>query len=356
MSILHTIPIRVRGRFKAVKHTGHKYDDHGNIVEFGKVLEETSFGNNTITKTGFNKMLGATPAVGGGGTSGELVFVAGTGNTAPAESQSTLVSYAGKTNTHVSTTTTRNVTPDVNGDVWWRTTYRVTFNPGSLGSGAVNIAEFGVVMGTAIGSVTGSTPIGARGLPVDGGGDPTTVSLDASTEYLDAIWEYTEWIPASVTGSVNLTIDGDVIAHDYEVRPIWFDNTGGSFNNRGWKNASALSGWTFQAVLSVGVYDATNSNTVAYEGPLAAITGANPGGTYNASNMPSAMVMAAYTTDSKLRDVELVWTPAYGNIDIGVVRVHLGHTQWQVSYDPVIEKIDTKQLKLTFRFAMANKE
>lgn len=353
----HEVAVKCRGRFRAIKHTGHTFDELGNVVKYGDVIEETPFGDNKITLTGFNRMLGRAPASGGSGSMGSVIFVAGSGNTTPAESQSTLVSYVGKTNTHVSTTTTRNVTPDGSGNVMWRVTMRVTFNPGSLGTGSKNIAEAGIVMeGISIGSVNGSTLVGARGLLVDGGGSPTTVSVNADVEYLDLIWEYTEWIPASVTGTVSLTIDGATVVHDYEVRPCWFENTGGSYNNRGWQNMGALTGPALSATRTVGTYDKANANTVALEGPLGALYGANPGGTYADANMPVSMTLAAYTTDSKYRDVTMVWTPLYGNVagGIGAVRVHMGHSQWQVSYSPKIAKINTKQLNLTFRITMAN--
>lgn len=357
VTVQHEVAIKCRGRFRAIKHTGHTFDELGNVVKYGDVIEETPFGDNKITLTGFNRMLGRTATLGGSGSMGTVIFVAGSGNTTPAESQSTLVSYVGKSNTHVSTTTTRNVTPDVNGNVMWRVTMRVTFNPGSLGTGSKNIAEAGIVMESiAIGSVNGSTLVGARGLLVDGGGSPTTVSVNADVEYLDLIWEYTEWVPASVTGSVTLVIDGSNVVHSYEVRPCWFDNVGGSYNNRGWKDVGALTGPALSAVSSVGAYDKANSNTAVFDGPLGALYGANPSGTYADANVPTSMQLQVYTTDSKYRDVQLVWTPLYGNVagGIGAVRVHLSHSQWQVSYSPKIAKVNTKQLNLVFRISMAN--
>lgn len=353
--LVHNVPIKCRGRFQLIKHTGHKYDEAGNVVQYGEVIEETSPRNNTITLVGFNSMLGAFSGLNGNGTMGILSFVLGSGNTSPSEADSTLVNYAGKSNTHVSTITTRNVTPNLDGDVMWRTTYRVTFAPGSLGDDFVNITEAGVVMGSVtFETINGSTLVGARGLLEDGEGDPTSVSLDASSEYIDLIWEYTEWVPAVITGTVTLSIDGSSVVHNYEVRPCWFENTGGSFNNRGWKNMGALAGPAFAPVFSA-VYDASNANTVALTGPLGALYGENPTGTYDTDNRPSAMIVQPYTSNSKYRDIELVWTPLYGNIDIGAIKINTSHFQWQMSLNPVIDKMNTKIFRITIRTLLANR-
>lgn len=342
-----TIPanVRVTGRFKAVVHTGHKFDEFGNIVEFGEALRETPFGRNTITYTGFSKILQS--------QGGSLVMVAGAGNTTPAITDTTLVSYLGKSATLATQATTRNTTPDINDEVWWRTTYRITFAPGSLGGGSVNVAEAGISTNVSLGDVTSSTPLVARGLLVDGGGSPTTVSVNNAVEYLDIIWEYTEWLKASATGTVSLTIDGTPTIFDYEVRPYYFDNTGGSFNYGGWSNAGSLSIPGF-SIYSSGTYTNPWLSNV-FSGPLVAITG-NGLGDGTSSDIPIVST-DAYVTNSLERTLKHTWLPAYANISggIGVFRVHLGHTCWQVSFDPKIAKINTKQLDMFWKFTMANR-
>lgn len=342
-----TVPIRCEGRYRTIVHTGHEFDEFGNVVKFGDVLRETPFGKNIITLTGFSKILQ------GGGSS--LAMVAGSGNTTPVEGDTTLVAYLGKSATVVSQTTTRNVSPDVNNEVWWRVTYRVSFAPGSLGSGAVNVAEAGSSISVAIGSITSATPLISRGLLVDGAGVPTTVSLDATNEFLDIIWEYTEWVKASVTGSVNLTIDGTVTAHNYEVRPYYFDNTGGSFNYWGWADAAASTVPGYSVVNAKSGYPFAAS-TCAFAGPLGVITG-NSLGNAVALNVPTLMTTNAYVTNSKNRTLRTSWIPNEANIagGVGVIRPNLGHAQFQVSLTPKIAKIDTKQLDLYWTYAMANR-
>ncbi len=345
LEIILPVAIHSRGRYRAIVHTGHKYDKFGNIVEFGKTLRETPFGKNIITYTGFSQILQ--------NQSGNLVMVLGSGNTTPAIGNTTLVSYLGKSATLASQSTTRNTTPDVNNEVWWRTTYRVTFGPGSLGGGSVNVAEAGIVANVGLGSVTSSSPVLSRGLLVDNVGSPTTVSVNNAVEYLDVIWEYTEWLKASDTGSVDLTIDGVVTTFSYEVRPYYFDNVGGSFNYGGWSDAGSLTLPGF-SIYGSGTY--TNpwlSNVFA--GPLVAITGDGlGGGTY--SNIP-IITTDAYVPNSLERTLKMTWLPIYGNISggIGVFRVHLGHTCWQVSFSPKIAKVSTKQLDMFWSFSMANR-
>lgn len=346
-TIIIPVEIRTRGRFRAVVHTGHTYNKFGDIVKLGDILRETPFSNNKVTLTGFNNIFV--------GAATNITMVAGSGNTTPAESNTTLTSYLGKTTTFASSSVTRNTTPDGNGDVWWRCTKRMTFGPGSLGGGSVNVAEAGIVVNPD-GTVTGSTPVSARGLLVDGSNNPTTVSLNNALEYLDIIWEYTEYIKASVTGTVDLTIDGSIITHDYEVRPYYFDNTGGSYNYGGWVDVGSTA-WVNWSPVGDDTYSwpwATN----CFTGSLVAISGTvdGKGGLGNGvRNDIPILTSAAYTPNSKTRALNCTWLPVYGNKNITVVRVNLGHTSWQVSYNPAIAKVDTKQLDLQFVLTYANK-
>lgn len=342
-----TVPIRCEGRYRAIVHTGHEFDEFGNITKFGEVLRETPFGKNIITLIGFSKILQ--------NQGGSMVMVAGSGNTAPVEGNTTLVAYLGKSNTIATQATTRNVSPDVNNEVWWRTTYRFSFGPETLGAGAINVAEAGISTAVSINSVTSSTTLLSRGLLVDGAGNPTTVSLNATTEFLDIIWEYTEWVKASVTGSVNLTIDGVVTSHSYEVRPYYFDNVGGGYNYSGWADAGSLSIPGYSTNNSKSGYP-LSAATCAFAGPLVAITG-NGLGNAAAANVPNLMSTDAYVTNAKNRTFRTTWVPTEANIagGVGVVRPNLGHAQFQVSFTPKIAKIDTKQLDLYWTFAMANR-
>jgi hypothetical protein len=342
------IHVRSRGRFRAVVHTGHECDQFGNITKHGLILRETPFGNNKITNTGFSKLLSNTFSA--------MVMVAGAGNTAPDEDDTSLVSYLGKSNTVATWTTTRNTVPDGNNEVWWRVTARVTFAPSSMGGGAVNVAEAGITTGVAVGSVNSSTPVSARGLLVDGSDLPTTVSVDNAVEYLDIIWEYTEWVDASVTGVVSLDIDGVPTDFDYEVRPYYFDNTGGSFNYAGWAPPGSMSLPGFAPIANKSGYPRQYA-IAAFAGPIGAITG-NVLGASAVIDIPTAVSVDAYVANSKQRTFRTTWLPTEANIaggGIGAIKMTLGHANFQVGFSPKIAKINTKQLDLYWTYAMANR-
>lgn len=342
--------VQSTGRFRAVVHTGHVCDELGNILRHGVILRETPFGRNKITLKGFEEIL-----------KGDVVFamVAGSGNAAPSEANTTLGAYKGKTNTHVSTVTTRSTTVDGDGYVWWRTTYRVTFNPGSLGMDPVNIAEAGIILQSDYSGADASTPVLARGLLVNDVGSPTTVALNAAIEYLDLIWEYTEYVKASVTGTTNHTIFGDVIAEDWEVRPAFFENTGGSYNGKGWKNAPSLvvPGY-YPVVATYGDWEDAPTQARSTNG-LGALNSAplNDSGVAFGLRTCNAHVADDYVSASKQRTSTATWLPTRANITGGIQSfiVNCGHTQWQVSYDPKFDKTDDDQLDLNFTLSMANK-
>lgn len=341
------VPVQVEGRFRAVVHTGHEFDEFGNIVKHGTILRETPFGKNSITLKGFENFLTLVSL-------NNLYIVAGSGNTAPGESDTTLSGYLGASNTYASYSTTRNVTPDGSGYVWWRTTKRATFVPGSLGGGSVNVAEAGITH--HVGGTLAESALTARGLLVDTDGDPTTVSVDNSSEYLDLIWEYTEYVLATAGGSVTLNIDGVDTMYTYEVRPYWFDNAGGSYNYGGWGAPPAN---TLIAISMPGNGGYTwPYSTNCFTGSLVPISGSSDGrgglGNGEQADIPIGSGLS-YLPDSKYRDFKFTWLPLQGNKNITVVRVSLGHTQWQVSYSPAIAKVNTKQLDLQFRLTYANR-
>src|SRR5690606_34071526 len=145
--------------------------------------------------------------------------------------------------------------------------------------------------------------------------------------------------------------DGVATDHDYEVRPYYFDNVGGSYNSKGWYNA-ATNVWPGWGPPGNGTYswdDASN----AFEGPLVDITGDGLGNGIR-NNLP-IMSSATYVAGSKQRGFNCTWLPLYANYatGIGTVRVVLGHTSWQVGYDPKLLKVNTKQLDLQFMLSMS---
>lgn len=337
------VPVKVSGRFRAIKHLGHTYDSDKNIVAFAEPLQETPFGKNLITLGGFQQMLTA---------SATIVMLAGDDNTTPLESDTSLGNLLGDSITHTSTSTTRNSTPDVNGNVTWTTTYRYTFNPGDLGTVPVNVAEAGIQLNGNLCS---------HGLLVDDLGNPTTVSVDPSFEYLDLIWELTFHVPAETTGSVDFTILGSPVSTSYTIRPCFFGNTlgHGSFIYKGWWNAGTGEVPGFNSLWALPIYDVADaSSQVRSTNGLGTLLTSpnNDSGLSNTLRQPNNATINSYVPASKERTMKLTWLPARANITGGIqsVMINCNFSQWQISYSPKLGKTSDYQLDLEFKLSLDN--
>lgn len=335
--------ILVSGQYQAKVHTGHKFNDLGELIEEGSVLRESGKGKNLLLNSGFNFM--------GNNSSISITAVAGTGNTPVLPTDTTLASFRGYTNTLVSLTKTPNSTPNVDGYVTWTLVYRFTFNPGSLGSTNINIAEAGMA---TIGNPVSSTQLLSRGLLVDGSGNPTTVSLNAATEYLDLYWTVVFYIKAETTNTTTISVDGVDTIFSTTVRPVDFLN---AHPVKSWMNVSGTGFPTFGAGLRIYSGGNEMGSSRALSGPLGTLTGI-PTGNYADPSNASVSITAPYTNGNFYRDFTLRWLPTNGNVSggVGAVTVLLGnYFGFQVSYSPALPKISTKQLDLTYRFSIANK-
>lgn len=345
--------IKARGRFRAIVHTGHEYNEDGSIKRHGLILRETPFGKNTITLEGFNAFMS--------GSNWNMWCVAGTGNTAPSESDNALANYVGKASTRVG-----NASVSVNANpadlpLYWRMELRHTFNPGSFGGSSVNIAEAGIVNHSADSSaaINGSTPVGARGLLQDESGNPTTVSV-APEEYLDLVWEYTEYLPYDATGVVSISIDGVPTNHNYTVRPCQLYLGGTQY---GWFIPAAFNSIATNTIRFQGVGGPTAGDTVwgrgsgMTNGALGAPNTA-PSSTYSGEKRPQTLGWRSYVTNSKQRIGDATWTLARGNAPApgysNVFMIACGHSNWQFTLDPPIQKIATKQFDLEFTLSIDN--
>lgn len=335
--------IGVLGRYKAVAHTGHLFDDEGNIIKEGEVLRQSDWGKNKITLAGFDAML-----TNNGGV--QIRMAAGVGNATPSESNTTLQNYVGFTNNFISNTVTKNNVPDVDGLVTVTYLYRFTFNPGQLGSSPINVAEAGAI--SISGTPSASTPVYSRGLLVDGSGNPVAVPYDPTVEYLDLYWEVTFYVPAEVTGIVSLTVDGVATNFDYKVRPMLFSTywlrRGGQY----------LPGIYFNA----GSNPNPEFSTSCIGSVLGSLDG-KPAGTYAVANNPT-VALGTYVNGSKQRSISLQWAPSAGNIAGGIQTVTLsgsdlgGGSQcqpFQVQYDPKLPKDTDHSMTLGFVLSMGNK-
>lgn len=141
----------------------------------------TPWFDNLILDNGLNGM--------GAGTIGPLAWCAvGTGTTAPANAQTSLVASVASTNDRTAVQNGNDVT---NGYYWVRVTYRF-----AQGAAAGNLTEVGV-------GFSGSN-LFSRALILDGSGAPTVIPVLAD-EFLDVIYELRAYWPTTdVTGTLNI--------------------------------------------------------------------------------------------------------------------------------------------------------
>lgn len=348
--------VGVTGRFQAIVHTGHIFDANGEFVGYKSIKQQSALSKNTIVLRGFNSFLSL---IGSNNGTWRMSCVAGTGNTAPNESNTTLAAYAGVCSTWTTYARTFN-TNTAALPLFWRHTFRFTFNSGAFGAGSVNLAEAGIAQVTNdLSEANGSTPLLARGLLVDGGGSPTTVTVSPS-DILDIVYELTFNLPYDATGSVTINIDGTPTSISYTVRPALLSN-GGSF---AWTEARGVFGSsppTSEAVLLSFIGSAPETSTIWGRG-----TGASNGVLQGVTTVPTNTgggdveyttgSFSTYVTDSKQRDLNASWglTKANATGGINVFLVDFGNFMFQVSLGTALNKISTKQLDMTFRIAFAN--
>ena len=347
------VKIGMRGEYRAVVREA-VYDVDGNLVGPGAVLHETPWGKNLITSVGFDKLLTM--------TSGALLLtgVAGAGNTAPTEADTTLASYKGKCSTQTIESSTFTSTPDGSGNIVWERVFKCTFNPGAFGGSAVNIAEAAMAMDGA-GTVNASTQVFSRGLLVDAFDAPTTVSV-GTTEYLELFWRYTRFIDAEKTFTMDFTLLGVATSTDVVMKPFKNDPSSDSFH-RWWANSDGVQSDRIEHLVSAFYYALggnDNYNPYVYDGALQAGFVTVPSG--NKLALPgSSYAYSAYSTGSKNRTFTLTIAPSDGNLTAGIaaMTVQWGMSGYQMSFDPPIAKkapsgSPDRYLRFEFNLAVAN--
>lgn len=342
--------IKESGEFRAVRHTGHTFDQDGNEVH-GQVLQESAWSKNLILSVGFDALL-----------TNEYIYVnivAGSGNSAPVAGDTTLQSYEGKGTSQILYSRVINTVPDEDGFCTITTIYRATFNPGELGSSPVNISEAGTAM-AVIGSVSETTNLFSRGLIVDSFGSPLVISVNPTVEYLDIYWKHVRYIPAEVLGTQSLSILGSSISHNYTIRPYQLD----SANSGYWWYLGSGSGSTTEiSGLFPVLVDTDNAGAQygprVFDGAISSnIANGVPSGTQG-TIAGSSWTFNTYVTGSASRVCKLNLIPTEANLDSGIksLTLKLGFQGWQVEINPVLMKKATpaRVLRLDFTVALSNK-
>lgn len=337
--------VRAEGRFRAVVHTGHKYDQFGNVVEYGKVLRETPWNHNLITALGFAAQLSG-PF--------DFLIVVGSGNAAPTLADTKLEGYKGSPTKQTVISRTVNTTPDAEGYCTIETIYRATFNPGSLGTTPLNISEAGTAMSTI---PTAVTNLYSRGLLVDDFGVPTAVSIDPAVEYLDIYWKLTRYIPSEIIATQTLNILGTDVPHNIVIRPYSLVDLPDTYHSMYWMNGNPLQAGIpgFAPAVSLGTGGSYGPRF--YSGTIGTPT-TNPSGTAE-KYTGSSWTVSPYVAGSYERKCSLNVIPTEGNLEAGIKTVTLGFgfQGWQMQFDPVIMKNATpnRVLRLDFTITLANK-
>lgn len=287
----------------------------------GRCRLDTGYFPNLITNLGLNSP--------GSGT-GYTGISVGTGNTAPAFSDTNLVARVATTFTdNGSAYTSNNGTP---GTPDWYTSYLLSLRF-AQGAAAGNLAEIGV---------TGGSPYNcySRALILDSSGNPTTITV-LGDEFLDVSYNH-RWYAGTVddfTDTITVSGSGD---HDIVMRPAEMDGGGANLWRPDWMwNSGAAS-----------------QRRHAYNGSIGSVTGA-PSGT---GGEASSSATSSYVSDSYERDFSASWNLSSGNlaggisafqIACGTGRVTPGSggsaaASFQFSVDPVINKTSSQLLTMNF--------
>lgn len=261
--------------------------------------------NNLITDNGLNAI--------GHGADWFTSCSVGSGNTAPANSDTSLVSLVATT-ASITTSTGANS----GGTPWFGSMTIVYRFP--IGSATGNLSEVG------IGAT--STSLFSRALILDGGGSPTTITV-LSSEALDVTYQLQQFSPASdVTGSVTIA----AVSYAYTVRAA---------------NANAGS-WTPRNIGDRGGV----SSTVVYNGTIGAVTGTPSG----SSAVGGTTAISTYTDGNFFVDSTLSFGLADMNVSggisamkcvMGVSNSSLG--EYQYGFSPAIPKDSSHTMTLVIR-------
>lgn len=333
------LPIGTKGRFKLIKHTGHRLNELGEVVEWGQVLDETPFFDNVFTYFGSAVLLGP-------GTN--TVSIQLSSSSAPP----TLDGYGPEvvgtikriSTTLVSSATDRRTDPDENGMLWWRTTYRFSF-PLVEDGAVMEFRQAAAVVDTSS-AVNGVSqgPVSIAMLQGPDGSD-ASLRLDTAQEAVDVVWEFTEYVPAESTGDLVVNIVDGMNAnlgsstHGWLIRPANFDNA--SVSEMGWLPTSGRSfPRTTVGSVKVGV------GTIGF---------ADTQPTFDESFGPTITNLRLGMTSRHI-SATLSFDDTTSEEVIDCAQFTLNHTEWQLAFDPPIPKLNRHQMKITLALTTGDRD
>ena len=314
--------VSVKGRFKI---EAFRQDEAGNEVPGSRRVAADWF-DNLITNVGLDTLASKN------GTNTGLFnilvdsCVVGSGSTAPAFTNTALVSQIAATTTQQADTGTLDQLVTAPFYYYRRRTYRF-----GTGVAAGNLAEVGMKIGAVLWS---------RALIVDGGGNPITLTVLAD-EALDVTYEYRIYPP---TADVPWSADISGVTYSGNIRAANVTSGAGEGSWRhGLNSLIGTSGAAMAGVFAVRPGCASFSTQT-----LGAIT-AQPAGT--ATTLVSTVSASAYTAGNFYRDHTLTSPLNSGNSagGIGSIRIDTYLGNFQISFSPILPKNNTKIMTLNVR-------
>lgn len=300
-----------------------KLDDDGNVVSRRMLAD---WFPNIITNSGLDMI--------GGEDSNYWEFCrVGSGNTAPAATDTTLASQIAST----STITNHAVATVIVSPAYGR--HQITYRF-AAGVATGNLQEVGI-------GPDASTALYSRALILDGGGSPTSITVLAD-EFLDVTYEHRLYVPetdvagviadSGIGGNYNYTIR----ASEIDATDDWADSLGPT---SGFYSPTARLARNQNDTNISQVYDSTSA--------LGPMTG-SPSGVSDSLNTDtgSSVSSGPYVSGSYQRSGTLSISISDGNTSggIGAVKLFTKIGRYQIGFSPAIPKTSARKLDLTFTF------
>ncbi len=254
----------------------------------------------------------------------------GTGNTAPAATDTTLVAGIGFTTTQSNQTSSNTPTAPYasNNIITW------TF---AVGGVVGNIAEIGMLCQNSIGSYTAGSPVSTRAL-IQVGGSPGTITL-LSTDQLIVTYTLSATLTSNVTGSFTITTDGVGTSFNYTIAPIALPSGPGNFyTGQAWNQLTYTLG-------NLAGVSSGPSNESALQSTTATC---NPTHTFTSASA------STYVTGSFNRQFTFVLGTNNAISGMQLFYFGMSYMGFQMLLNNPINFLSTQTLSITMQFTWAN--
>lgn len=283
-------------------------------------------------------------------------FLAGSGTSAPAVTDTALQSYLGGGNSFQEAWATVNSTASPRSK-----THGIRIR-GDEGAVVGNVSEIALYYGDSGALSPNSTrSIINRARVTDEFGSPTSITV-LSDEFLEVAWEFTIYAIEGATGTLTINIDGTPTNFDYEIQPV-------SMNSTTWWGANLSATTDYSTFVLSGVPSARTGSSSGASSVTGESTFSDPSASgspdgYSTGNNFTSRVLGTYTpgTPSRLTTIRLPLNN--GNLSApGIRSINItlsggsANAQWfahQVLLDGPFVKPPTHVFDLPINVAMGN--